>query len=51
MEVLLTAKNGAKLGYECGCYYMKFANSEYFEEIPAFTEDEAWDFFEDNLNN
>jgi hypothetical protein len=45
MELIATSESGAQLGYACGCYYFKYANSEYFHEIPCTTEDEAWDYF------
>lgn len=50
MEIIITNVNGAQLGVECGVYYMKNANSEYFHEIPVITEDEALEYFFDNLN-
>ena len=30
MELIATNKSGAELGYECGCYYFKDADSDYF---------------------
>lgn len=51
MEIILSNKNGAQLGYENGCYYMKYKKIDYFVEIPAYTEEEAWDFFDDHMND
>ena len=51
MELIATNKSGAELGYECGCYYFKDADSDYFEEIPCDTEEEAWEFFLKETSN
>ena len=51
MELIATNKSGAELGYECGCYYFKDADSDYFEEIPCDNEDEAWEFFLQETSN
>ena len=51
MELIATNNSGAQLGYECGCYYFKCANSEYFQEIPCDTEEEAWDYFLKKTSN
>ena len=51
MELIATNKSGAELGYECGCYYFKDADSDYFEEIPCNTEEEAWAFFLQETSN
>ena len=52
MNIILTnSKSCQSLAYKDGCYYMQFKPNGKFIEIPVFTEEEAWDFFEDNLQN